>query len=172
VAGLQTGSWVSLPSSLVRHPDRSGPILSSAPNCGASGRAVEGPLRRPKARGHSPGIAILPNGVFAFASAGCPILANLFHARVGLGFPFLSSVIPPARRRRDSAISAGEGPAVLPLVQGRNTSFPNQKCRRADIICFCACVAKEAVKKNEVPMCGKCTVCKQSGMIQMHKCCG
>ena len=28
------------------HPDRSGPIFSSAPFCGASGRAVEGSLRR------------------------------------------------------------------------------------------------------------------------------
>jgi len=30
------------------HPDRSGPIFSFAPNCGASGRAVEGSRRNPQ----------------------------------------------------------------------------------------------------------------------------
>ncbi len=30
------------------HPDRSGPILSSAPNCGASGCEVEGPAHSPR----------------------------------------------------------------------------------------------------------------------------
>ena len=39
-AGFACGSWVCL--FLLCHPDRSGPIFSSAPNCGASGRAAEG----------------------------------------------------------------------------------------------------------------------------------
>src|SRR5208283_2124371 len=39
-AGFARGSWVCL--FYFCHPDRSGPIFSLAPNCGASGRAVEG----------------------------------------------------------------------------------------------------------------------------------
>jgi len=38
-------SWVSPAFACHRHPERSGPIFSSAPLCGASGRGVEGSLR-------------------------------------------------------------------------------------------------------------------------------
>jgi len=38
---------------------------------------------------------------------------------------------------------------------GHNPSRPKQECRRADIVCCFGCVAKEAVKGNEVRMCGR-----------------
>ena len=64
------------------HPDRSGPIFSSAPNCGASGREVEGSWRDPDI---SPRFSIFGFRISSFAP--CTKSALVFFIRVWRGAP-------------------------------------------------------------------------------------
>jgi hypothetical protein len=87
-----------------------------------------------------------------------------------VSLPFLCHPArPPQEGSRDFC---GRGTCCSPVCAGAQHVVPQSKMSaRRHRVLFCASVAKEAVKQNELRMCGKCTVCKQSGMLQMHKCC-
>src|SRR5467141_2276671 len=75
-----------LPFGLFCHPDRSGPIFSSAPFCGVSGRAVEGPWQ--------PTIALR---LFSATSALSAISALPSSV---LRLPLLPLILPPKKQMR------------------------------------------------------------------------
>ena len=137
-AGFARGSWVCL--FYFCHPDRSGPIFSLAPNCGASGRAVEGswqglmihPAPSFRTNHHKRqlsfrakrGISLL----LAFSVAGCPTRRFCVWV-VGLQFLLLSS--RPEQRRlmplRSGGIMATPNRSPSPVI-------PNQPSQKTMVI--------------------------------------
>ena len=87
------------PASAICHPDRSGPIFSSAPLCGASGRAVEGswqdlnlfaidgfiPPNAPHASPGAPGTECVPG---SWVSLVAQTLLSVL-----LGLPFVGTAV-------------------------------------------------------------------------------
>jgi hypothetical protein len=73
------------------HPDRSDPIFSSAPQCGASGRAVEGSRHNPTVEQSLP-LPLSPKG-----SCAAPPL-SLFYSFTSKLFHFLPPRAPPCQK--------------------------------------------------------------------------
>ncbi len=105
-------------TSKICHPDRSGPIFSSVPNCGASGRGVEGSLFLFRGSElqlrHKPSPKTNPSKFFPPAPPFAYVVADL---QVGsFSGSLVVAGLPTARRRRETGswVSLFFLPSVIP----------------------------------------------------------